>query len=216
MTTTTGMSTCGSGWAKNRVFVRQLEGTYSDLYQALVDQPRVYSSRDLPWKGGPQLYGKHVISPQVMVVTQSIETHIEVYAPGAYGQKHGHLNSAVFYVLKGRGHDIHDGKRIEWRAGDVMIVENGCVHQHFNDDPDNEVGAPRKASHYSVAALRNGSMSPSSDRGQTACSATSNTSQHTRSLPLHNPATSLTTRETPTHIREDKHGNCRDEADESK
>ncbi|HSR78833.1 MAG TPA: hypothetical protein VLN57_19820, partial [Xanthobacteraceae bacterium] len=40
-------------WAKNRVFVRQLEGTYSDLYQALVDQPRVYSSRDLPWKGGP-------------------------------------------------------------------------------------------------------------------------------------------------------------------
>ena len=22
--------------------------------------------------------------------------------------------------------------------GDIMIVENGCVHQHFNDDPDNE------------------------------------------------------------------------------
>ena len=71
-------------------------------------------------------------------MTQSIETHIEVYAPGAYGQKHGHLNSAVFYVLKGRGHDVHDGKRIDWKAGDIMIVENGCVHQHFNDDPDNE------------------------------------------------------------------------------
>ena len=25
-----------------------------------------------------------------------------------------------------------------WKAGDVMIVENGCVHQHFNDDPDEE------------------------------------------------------------------------------
>ncbi len=125
-------------WAKKRVFVRQLEGTYSNLYQALVEQPRVYSSRDLPWKGGPQLFGKHVISPQSAAITQSIETHIEVYAPGAYGQKHGHLNSAVFYVLKGRGHDVHDGKRIEWKAGDVMIVENGCVHQHFNDDPDNE------------------------------------------------------------------------------
>ena len=125
-------------WAKTRVFVRQLEGTYSNLYQALVDQPRVYSSRDLPWKGGPQLYGKHVVSPQSAAITQSIETHIEVYAPGAYGQKHGHLNSAVFYVLKGRGHDVHDGKRIEWKAGDVMIVENGCVHQHFNDDPNNE------------------------------------------------------------------------------
>ena len=125
-------------WSKKRVFVRQLEGTYSNLYQALLEQPRVYSSRDLPWKGGPQLFGKHVVSPQAAAVTQSIETHIEVYAPGAYGQKHGHLNSAVFYVLKGRGHDIHDGKRIDWKAGDAMIVENGCVHQHFNDDPDNE------------------------------------------------------------------------------
>ena len=24
------------------------------------------------------------------------------------------------------------------KAGDVMIVENGCVHQHFNDSPDEE------------------------------------------------------------------------------
>lgn len=125
-------------WAKKRVFVRQLEGTYGDLYKELIAQSRVYSSRDFAWKGGPQLYGKHVISPQSTAVTQSIETHIEVYAPGAHGQKHGHLNSAVFYVLKGRGHDIHDGKRIDWKAGDVMIVENGCVHQHFNDDPDHE------------------------------------------------------------------------------
>ncbi len=125
-------------WQKKRTFVRALEGTYSHLTKELLDQPRVYSSKDVPWKGGPQLYGKHVISPQAAQITQSIETHIEVYAPGAYGQKHGHLNSAVFYVLKGRGHDIHDGRRIEWKAGDAMIVENGCVHQHFNDDPDEE------------------------------------------------------------------------------
>jgi len=44
----------------------------------------------------------------------------------------------VFYVLKGHGHDVHDGRHIKWEAGDVMIVENGCVHQHFNDDPDSE------------------------------------------------------------------------------
>jgi quercetin dioxygenase-like cupin family protein len=125
-------------WQKKRTFVRALEGTYGDLTKGLLEQPRVYSSKNVPWKGGPQLYGKHVISPQSAAVTQSIETHIEVYAPGAYGQKHGHLNSAVFYILKGRGHDVHDGRRIEWAAGDIMFVENGCVHQHFNDDPDNE------------------------------------------------------------------------------
>ena len=90
-------------WAKKRTFVRALEGTYSHLYKALLEEKRVYSSQDVPWKGGP-----------------------------------GHLNSAVFYVLKGRGHDVHDGRHIPWKAGDVMIVENGCVHQHFNDDPEEE------------------------------------------------------------------------------
>ena len=125
-------------WAKKRTFVRALEGTYSHLYQSLIDQPRVYSSTATPWKGGPGLYGKHVISPQHANVTQSIECHIEVFAPGAYGQKHGHLNSACFYIIKGRGYDIHDGEKVPWKAGDVMIVENGCVHQHFNEDPENE------------------------------------------------------------------------------
>ena len=39
-------------WAKKRTFVRALEGTYSHLYKTLVDEPRVYSSTDVPWKGG--------------------------------------------------------------------------------------------------------------------------------------------------------------------
>jgi gentisate 1,2-dioxygenase len=125
-------------WTKKRTFVRALEGTYSHLYESLLEQPRVYSSANVPWQGGPGQYGKHVISPHAAHVTQSIETHIESYGPGAHSQKHGHMNSAVFYVLKGRGHDIHDGRRFDWKAGDLMIVENGCVHQHFNDDPDNE------------------------------------------------------------------------------
>ena len=125
-------------WAKKRTFVRALEGTYSHLYKTLKEEKRVYSAKDVPWKGGPQMFGKSIISPQATSIIQSIESHIEAYAPKTGGQKHGHLNSAVFYVLKGRGHDVHDGRVIPWKAGDVMMVENGCVHQHFNDDPQEE------------------------------------------------------------------------------
>jgi len=115
-------------WQKKRTFVRALEGTYSHLTKELLDVPRVISSKSVPWKGGPNLYGKHPIAPGAAAkITQAIEC-----------QKHGHLNSACFYIIKGRGHDIHDGRHIPWQAGDVMFVENGCVHQHFNDDPDNE------------------------------------------------------------------------------
>ncbi len=125
-------------WTKKRVFVRALEGTYGELVKELFTQPRVYHSKDWKWKGGPHNYGKKIINPQAVKVAQSIECHVDCFAPGGYGQKHGHMNSAVFFVLKGKGHDVHDGKRHDWEAGDALIVENGCVHQHFNDEQDDE------------------------------------------------------------------------------
>ena len=126
-------------WQRKRTFVRALEGTYGEVYKSLYEQPRVYRSPEMKWKGGPWLWGKKVINPQSAQVAQSIEVHVSVYSPGTKGgQKHGHMNSAVFYILKGKGHDVHDGKHIPWRAGEALIVENSCVHQHFNDDPDDE------------------------------------------------------------------------------
>ena len=125
-------------WTKKRTFVRALEGKYQTLMEELFTQPRIYSTHDLEWKGGPQNFGKKVINPQAVRITQSIESHIDAFAPGGRGQKHGHMNSAVFFVLKGKGHDVHDGRRLDWEAGDAMIVENACVHQHFSDDPDEE------------------------------------------------------------------------------
>ncbi len=126
-------------WQKKRTFVRALEGTYGELVRELLDQPRVYSSKDWKWKGGPQNYGKKIVNPQVVKVAQSVEAHLDAIAPGGHGQKHGHMNSAVFIVLNGKGHDIHDGRRIEYETGDALIVENCCVHQHFNTESDEEL-----------------------------------------------------------------------------
>lgn len=125
-------------WTKKRTFVRALEGTYGELKDELYSQPRVIHTRDMKWKGGPHNFGKKVVNPQACRIAQSIETHVDAFAPGGYGQTHGHMNSAVFFVLKGRGHDIHDTRRIDWEAGDALIVENACVHQHLSDDTEDE------------------------------------------------------------------------------
>lgn len=125
-------------WQKKRIFVREVSGKYGEAYRQLLEQPRVYKSKTQPFKGGPTKFGKNIINPQDATVAQAIETHIDVLAPGSHGQKHGHMNSAVFYILEGQGYDVHDGKRYDWEAGDVCIVENGCVHQHFNADPKHE------------------------------------------------------------------------------
>lgn len=132
-------------WTRKRTFVRALEGTYSEMRDELYSQPRVYKTGDMKWKGGPHNFGKKVINPQANRIAQSIEAHVDAFAPHGYGQTHGHMNSAVFFVLKGKGHDIHDGRRIDWEAGDALIVENACVHQHLNDSDDESLVLVLKA-----------------------------------------------------------------------
>jgi len=122
-------------WQKKRTFVRALEGTYGELVQELFTQPRVYRTSETKWKGGPVLFSKTPINPGHSKVTQAIECHLNIIAPHGEGQKHGHMNSAVLYIVKGKGHDVHEGRRMDYEAGDAVIVENACVHQHFNDDP---------------------------------------------------------------------------------
>jgi len=120
-----------------RIYVRGIEsGDYGlkGEREKLKRAPRVIKATERPWGGGPQHWNKEVVTPAT-APTQSIFIHVEDFAPGGHNQKHGHQNEAMFYILEGKGHEIHDGKRYDWEAGDVVIVHNDCVHQHFNDDP---------------------------------------------------------------------------------
>ena len=119
-----------------RTFVRGIRSAdYSlqDELRRLRSLPRVIRSRDLPRRGGPQFWNRWLLDP-AMERIQSLQSHIEELAPGGRSQKHGHQNEALLYVLDGRGYDIHDGSRYDYEAGDLLIVNNGCVHQHFNAD----------------------------------------------------------------------------------
>src|SRR5258705_11105885 len=121
---------------KERVFVRALMGAYSLKHELdrLRAMPRVIKGKDLKLDGGPQHFSRHYVEPEDGR-TQTLHIHLEEYAPGGTSQKHGHVNEAAFYILDGAGYEIHDGVRYAWKASDVAIVHNNCVHQHFNADP---------------------------------------------------------------------------------
>ena len=122
---------------KDRVFVRGIQGHYN-LKEELVrlrSMPRVQKGSELKFIDGPQTFSRHYVEP-VDGVTQTLHIHLEEYAPGGKAQKHGHVNEAAFYILDGVGYEIHDGIRYDWKAGDIAIVHNNCVHQHFNASPD--------------------------------------------------------------------------------
>jgi gentisate 1,2-dioxygenase len=122
---------------KDRVFVRAIAGQYNlkDELKRLRSLPRVRKARDIRFTDGPQTFSRHYVEPKDGI-TQTLHIHLEEWGPGAKSQKHGHVNEAAFYILDGRGYEVHDGVRYDWQAGDIAIVHNNCVHQHFNADPD--------------------------------------------------------------------------------
>ncbi len=121
---------------KDRVFVRQIAGAYSlnEELKRLRAMPRVRKAKDIKFVDGPQAYSRHYVEPKDGI-SQLFHIHLEEYGPGGSSQKHGHVNEAAFYILDGKGYEVHDGIRYDWKAGDVAIVHNNCVHQHFNADP---------------------------------------------------------------------------------
>jgi hypothetical protein len=49
--------------------------------------------------------------------------------------KHRHQGGLVIFVLEGEGYTIVDGERIDWEAGDLILLPfkpGGVEHQHFN------------------------------------------------------------------------------------
>ena len=54
---------------------------------------------------------------------------------------HRHQGGLVIYVVSGKGHTVVEDERIDWRAGDLLllpVVPGGVAHQHFNDEEGDE------------------------------------------------------------------------------
>ena len=121
---------------KERTFVRAIAGSYNlkDELKRLRSLPRVIKGKELKFQDGPQAFSRHYVEPSDGM-TQTLHIHLEEYAPGGMNGKHGHVNEAAFYILDGIGYEVHDGIRYDWTAGDIAIVHNNCVHQHFNASP---------------------------------------------------------------------------------
>ncbi len=65
-------------------------------------------------------------------LTQTLQVHFVELMPGGTNHGHGHQNEAHFYILEGKGYEIHDGKRYEWEKDDLVIVHTDSVHKHHN------------------------------------------------------------------------------------
>jgi quercetin dioxygenase-like cupin family protein len=65
-------------------------------------------------------------------LTQTLQVHFVQLPPHSSNSGHGHQNEAAFYILEGRGYEIHDGQRYDWEKDDLVFVHTDSIHRHFN------------------------------------------------------------------------------------
>jgi mannose-6-phosphate isomerase-like protein (cupin superfamily) len=68
--------------------------------------------------------------------------HLSEVAPGGEKKGHRHLDEATFYIVAGRGwtelrqsDDLPD-QRVDWEAGDVVVIPSNAWHKHYNADAE--------------------------------------------------------------------------------
>ncbi|MBW2000688.1 MAG: cupin domain-containing protein [Deltaproteobacteria bacterium] len=112
---------------------------------------KIVKAADMPWELSPDGKIKHVINERLNVTECAIDIYIQFLDPGSRSGKHRHISEEVFFVLEGRGYDLHwdvdfhleddytwvwseEPKRFEWKEGDFVYIPPYSIHQHFNSD----------------------------------------------------------------------------------
>ena len=121
-----------------RVFLRGVESAQYGLREQRARRlaaPRVVRAGTRQFLHNPVGESEHAQSDTQWLLgpgdepflTQSLQSHyVRIYPGGANGG-HGHQNEALFYILAGRGYEIHDGRRYDWEQGDVVGVHADSV-----------------------------------------------------------------------------------------
>ncbi len=84
---------------------------------------------------------KRLLSPYEPDLKNTVLQGWEVFEveipPGSYTGKHRHQGGIAIFILEGKGYTIIEGKRFDWKAGDLVLLPllpGGVGHQHFNAD----------------------------------------------------------------------------------
>src|ERR1700722_19793896 len=59
-------------------------------------------------------------------LTQSLQVHFVQLPPQSSNHGHGHQNEAAFYILEGRGYEIHDGEQAT-----ALVIKAKCAWMYL-------------------------------------------------------------------------------------
>ena len=65
-------------------------------------------------------------------VMPTMACRVQMLRPDEHTKAHRHTGSAIYHVVKGEGATIIDGKRFNWRKGDIIAQPPWALHEHVN------------------------------------------------------------------------------------
>jgi quercetin dioxygenase-like cupin family protein len=134
---------------------------YKDLLNDATTKPsrdagrkKILKAHELPWENSPHGLLKHIVNESMNARCETVDAYMQIIPPGSRSGKHRQLAEQAFYVVEGRGYDLHVDcdleitndkytwkpedrvQTFEWEQGDVVYIPPNTISQHFNADPD--------------------------------------------------------------------------------
>ena len=108
----------------------------------------VVKAADMPFEDSPNGRIKHLVHPALGTKECCVDIYMQFLPPGQASGRHRHLAEEIFYVVEGRGYDLHwdvtfecmdkfywdwekEPKRFEWKPGDFVYIPPYVTHQHI-------------------------------------------------------------------------------------
>jgi quercetin dioxygenase-like cupin family protein len=119
---------------KYAAFVRGIHYVRAAAESRAHARKRAMPARALRWDDNVHGRSAYIVDSVTGFDSKNLAMFIREIPPGAATGSHHHNFEAVAYVLEGRGHDVHDGRTVRWRAGDGLYIPPDVIHHHVNDD----------------------------------------------------------------------------------
>jgi quercetin dioxygenase-like cupin family protein len=97
------------------------------------ESSRVIRAADRSWEMTRQGKLKFYISRWMEAAARGLDVMAQEISPGERSGEHRHIFEELLLVVKGRGYDLHEGRRHPWEEGDLICVPPMIAHQHVND-----------------------------------------------------------------------------------
>jgi quercetin dioxygenase-like cupin family protein len=137
-----------------------VENTYDRYVKLMHDEAEfcrtvdhVVRAAEQEWELTPQGLLKWLVHPNTVTASKQKWIYLQEIPGGSRSGRHRHVAEELLLVIAGKGYDIHDGERWDWKQGDLICVPTMTDHQHFNTGDEPALLLSSTPSHYTYLGL---------------------------------------------------------------